>query len=357
MKFNPIRFFANHPTAANLLMFLMIALGVLAIPFLQRETFPRFTSGKVQIQIIYPGATAKEIEESICQKIEDALANVSNIDEIQCASQEGAGTSVVTWDEKGDYQVLLDDIKREIDAITTFPENAEDAIIQSLNRKDAVVSIAITGKMSPSDLKAYARTIKDRFLKHPSISQITLQGFSDHQIRIEIPARTLKKYNLSIADIANTIKKQSLNLPAGSIKTKNQDILVRFSDERKTPSQFESLLIVGTKSGSQIRLGDIAKIYDRFENKENKFFFNGERTVILNITKNPSEDVITIGNIIKKLVAKEQAKAPKGVKFTLTKDVFSVVVSRLQLLVTNGWQGMILVMLTLWLFFNVRFAF
>jgi len=352
-----IRFFAAHPTAANLVMIIFIILGIIAVPKLQRATFPDFTAGEVQITVPYPGASAEEVEDAICQRIEDAVDGINDVEEVRCEAKEGLATAVIKLREGGNFDRFMDDVKTEIEAIDNFPEQTELPIIKALGRTDQVVSIAVTGPMSATDLKVYAEQIKDRLLLVPEISQVDIEGFSDHQIRIELPAHSLQQYGLSVADLANVISQQSINLPAGSIETQAENVLIRFVDERRTPQAFENLIVVANSSGAEIRLGEIAHITDRFELDENKILFNGERAAILKISKTKTEDNLIIGDAVKAFVDKAQQTAPPGVRFSLTEDRYSIVRDRLDLLVKNGVQGLILVAMTLWLFFSFRFAF
>jgi HAE1 family hydrophobic/amphiphilic exporter-1 len=352
-----IRFFTLHPTAANLLMLMLIIVGLVAIPSLQRETFPDFTAQEVEISVIYPAASAEDVEEGICQRIEDAVDGINYVEEISCQAREGIGVAVVEMVEGGDMSRFLDDVKTEIEAIDNFPEQSEIPVIQQLGRTDQVVSIAVTGLMSVSHLKAYAEELKDRLQELADVSQVDIEGFSDHQLRIQIPALVLREYGLSMSDIANKISRQNINISAGVIETRERDILVRFDDERKTVSALQNLLVISGDTGAEISLGDIANITDQFELDEDKILFNGERAALLKITKTKQQDTIDVVNAVKDFVEQEQLHAPGNVQFILTQDVASIVQDRLQMLVKNGWQGLILVFLTLWLFFKIRFSF
>lgn len=352
-----IRFFATHPTAANLLMILLLALGLVTLPTLKRETFPDFTAQEVQAQILYPGASAEDIEEAICQRLEDAVDAVTDIDEVRCEAREGIATMVAKMRTGGDIDRFLDDVKSEVEAIDNFPEQAETPIIQQLGRSDQVVSIALSGPMPAADLKAYAEQLKDRLQKLPEVSQVTIQGFSDHQLRVEIPAHALHQYGLSMSDIAAIISQQNLKLPAGGIETHEQDLLLRFADERHSARELAELIVLSGSNGTELRLGDFATITDRFERDEEKIIFNGERAALLQITKTKAEDTLNVVNSVKTFVERERLSAPPQVSITLTQDVASIVSDRLQLLTKNGWQGLLLVFLAMWLFFQLRFAF
>ena len=352
-----IRFFAGHPTAANLLMLILLVMGLLALPDMKRETFPEFTSSLVQITVPYPGASAEEVEDGICRIIEDALDSVSNTEELLCEAREGIGIATAELIEGNDIQIFMDDINSAMDALTTLPELAEKVVVQELNRTDQVVSIAVTGPMPPAHLKQYCEDLKSRLLTRGDIPQISVDGFSDHQIRIELNADTLRQYGLSISAIAETIRRQSLDQPLGEISGSEQELLLRFSEQRRSPQEFENLIVVSGESGAVLRLGDIATIVDTFEDEEQQIIFNEQRACLLNVTKNRSEDTITVFNAVQQALEVEQANKPPSVSLYLTQDRATVVQDRLSMLVKNGWQGLILVGLSLWLFFGTRFAF
>jgi len=352
-----IRYFAEHPTAANLVMVLFIAVGLIAAPNVKRETFPVIPADEVEVRVPYPGASAEEVERTICRRIEDAVEKVKDVDEIRCEARENAGTATAKMLEGSDFDRFLNEIKTEIEAIDNFPDLTEDPVIRQIGLTDFVAAVAVTGSMSATDLKAYAEDIKDQLLATGKVSQIAVRGFSDHQIRIEVPAQTLRQYGISVDDIAAIIARQSFDLPAGTIETTESDILVRFDDARRNPLEFRDLVVVGSSSGAEIRLGDIAKITDMFERAESRVVFNGSRAAILEISKTRNQDTLKVIGAVKEFLDVQRRRAPPGVRFTITRDISSIVDDRLSLLIKNGWQGLILVMITLWLFFNARFSF
>ena len=352
-----VRFFSGHPTAANLLMLILVAMGLMSLPNMKRETFPEFTSGTVQITVPYPGATAEEVEDGICRIIEDALDTVNNLDELRCEARESKAIAYADMQEGADMQIFLDDINAAIDAVTTFPELAETVVVKELNRTDQVVSIAVTGPMNPAHLKHYCEDLKSRLLARGDIPQITITGFSDHQIRIELKADTLRQYGLSASAIADTIRRQSMDQPLGEISGNEQELLLRFAEQRRSPQEFENLIVIAGESGAVLRLGDIATISDTFADEETQTIFNNERACLLGITKNRSEDTLDVFSAVERALEEEKANTPPTVSLYLTQDMASIVKDRLTMIVNNGWQGLILVGLTLWLFFGSRFAF
>jgi hydrophobic/amphiphilic exporter-1 (mainly G- bacteria), HAE1 family len=352
-----IRYFVEHPTAGNLIMLFLVVIGLFAVPTLQRETFPDFAPQQLQISIPYPGASAEDVEEAVCQRIEDAVDRVSEVIETICLAREGVAIATVEMVEGGDIARFLDDIKSEIDAIDNFPSGAENPVIQELGRTAQVISVAITGPMSVGHLKSYAEQIRNKLQLQPNVSQVELIGFSDRQLRIEIPARNLRRYHLSISDIAATISRQGIDLPVGLLNTNNRDWLLRFTDLRRTPAQLAGLVVVGAASGGEITLGDIAIISDSFEQDEEKILFNGQRAALLQVVKTKQQDTLEVMAAVSRFVETLRRQAPPGVVISLTQDRSTNVRDRLRLLMENGIQGLVLVFITMWLFFQGRFAF
>ncbi len=352
-----IRFFANHPTAANLLMIALLVVGIFSLPKLQRETFPRIDPRRVQITVLYPGARPENVEQAICQRIEDAVDGVDNVFEIKCEAREGLALAVIEMVEGSNLDRFFSDVKTEVEAIKDFPDSVEKPIVKQLGRTDFVASVAITGPENKAELKAYAEAVKDRMLQWGGIPKIEISGFSDHQLRIVLKEATLRQFGVSIADIANAISRQSLELPAGNIKTKDREILVRFSDERKKVNSLKDLIVISSPEGGIVRLGDIAEIHDVFELDEEKFLFNGEPAALLAITKTENQDTLKVIDAIKAFVEHERKITAPGVKLYVTNDVSSIVRDRLELLISNMAQGLTLVFLSMWLFFGIRYAF
>jgi multidrug efflux pump subunit AcrB len=352
-----IRFFVGHPTAANLLMIAIMVLGLAALPGLQRETFPDIPMRDVQVTVVYPGATAGEVEDAICRRIEDALDGVNDISELSCEAREGLATATAEMAEDGEIDRFLEDVKSEVEAIDDFPEQAERPAIQLLARNDFVVAVAVSGPMSETDLKAYAEGLKERLQRIPRITQVVIKGFSDHQIRIELSSQTLRQFGLSVSDIAAVIDRQSLDLPSGTIETSDQDVLIRFADERRSAEEFRDLVVVSGESGAAIRLGDIAQITDRFELNETKSLYDGRRAALLEVSKSRQGDTLEVMDAVQQFLEDERASAPPAMTFAITRDVSTIVRDRLNMVLKNGAQGLLLVALTLWLFFGLRYSF
>ncbi|MFT5697820.1 MAG: HAE1 family hydrophobic/amphiphilic exporter-1 [Desulforhopalus sp.] len=348
---------ADHPTAANLMMVLFLLLGFATMGDIRRETFPDFASTEVSVSAVYPGATAETVESSVSERIEEAVDGVSSLVKITSKSVEGMSTVTLEMAESADATEFLNDIKTEVDAISDFPDQVEDVIVKRLNKTDQVLSIAVTGPMSEAHLKLYCEQLKDSIKQLSLVSQVDLLGFSDHQILVEIPYYNVQRLGLSIGDIQSVIGNQSLDMPVGTIETGDTDYLIRFAEERRTVQEIGALTVAASVGGSEVKLRDIARITDRFEDKEDSIYINGKRAGLLQINKNKSEDALDIMDQINEFVEHERAVSPPEVEFVLTQNVSKIVRDRLDMLTLNGLEGLLLVFLTLWLFFSFRMSF
>jgi len=353
-----IRYFASHPTVSNVLIMAIIALGLASLGSLNKESFPQLKPSKVQVTAAYPGASPADVEDGICNPLEDATDGISFLKEQDCDARDNIAIFILEMQEAGNIREFTDDIKTAINAIQNFPENVEDPVIKQLGRINAVANIAITAdKLTPTELKALADYYRDRLLANPKIPIVTMDGFSTHQLQILIQAEALKKYQLSVQDIANLIATQDLELPAGTLEATETSYQIRFDNVQKTADELANLVIINTEKGAEIKLGEIAKIVDKFEKPEERIELNGKPAALLKISKNTIDDTLDVADALTAFIEKENAILPKSTHLTLVNDMSTSVRDRLQLILKNGWQGLILATLALLLFFSWRYTF
>ena len=350
-----IRFFAGHPTGANLLMLAVLIAGALSLPHILKETQPDFAPTEVEIRIKYPGATAREVEEVICFRVENAIDGVNYVQEVRSDARESLAVIVVEMAAAGDIQTFIRDIETGIDAIDDFPKQVEQPVIQELGKTDPVLSVLVSGPMDLPDLKAYCEDVKDR-LQEAGVALVTIKGFSDHQLRISLSEAGLRKTGLTAARVAEQITANSNDMPLGMLETREKDILLRLVDQRRTVASLENLVILATPEGGEIRLKDIATVTDRFAFPEEKIMMNGQHQALLAMEKSKTQDALKVAQKAKAFLSQERARYPQ-VTLTLTQDHTQILTDRLNMLVKNGIQGILLVFAFMWLFFNIRISF
>lgn len=352
-----ISFFTRHPTAANLLMISIMMLGLTSLPEIKRETFPEFTPQYVVASIVYPGASPQEVEESLCVRMEDAVDGLSNIIEKRCEALEGTAKLTLKLDDEADLGRMTFDVQTQINAINDFPSEIESPIVQELNRNDKVVDIAVSAPLTQPELKAYSESLKRKLQRDYDVDLVEVSGFSAHEYRIELDLHAVRQMGLSVSDIANQVSQQNIKMPSGSIETDQKEFLIRFEGQSNRIETLGNLVVGASPNGATIRLSDVAIITDRFKLDEQKVLFDGQTSAIIKISKNKQEDALRVKAKVQAFIDHEKTTAPQGVTLTLTNDMSSILSDRIKMMIKNGWQGIVLVFFTLWLFFNIRYSF
>ncbi|MGC3872523.1 efflux RND transporter permease subunit [Halomonas sp. GXIMD04776] len=351
-----IRWFAGHPTAANLLLILLLAIGAFAAPTLKRETFPDYLPSEVGIEVEYRGAIAADVEDEICRRLQDALNGIDFLDELVCVAQDNLASATATMEDEGNIGRFLDDISTEVDAITDFPEQAEPAVVRELHRSDLVAAVAVGGDMPLSDLEDYAKTLEDRLLRLPGVAKIDIQGLSQRQWQIEVRREVLAQYGLSASELSAILARQNIDMPLGSLETPHQDVQLRFTDQRHTLRALRNVVVVSGAEGGELTLGQVATLRETPEREEEKIWFDGRRALVLEVHKTLRDDALDVMDALQAVVESERRRLDGEVSLTLTQDMTSIVRDRLQMLVENGIIGFVLVVLVMSLFFRPRLA-
>ncbi|MCF6301691.1 MAG: efflux RND transporter permease subunit, partial [Devosiaceae bacterium] len=351
-----IRWFAGHQTASNLLLIVLLAIGIFAAPGLLRETFPDYSPTEASISVAYRGASAADVEDAICSRISDGLKGVASLEELTCTAQDNVASAIAKMEPGGDVGRFLNEVDAEIGAITDFPEGAATPIVTRLYTTDLVAAIAVYGDMSFADLEAYANDLELRLFGIENVAEIVVKGLSQRQWQIEISSDVLRQYGLSVGDVSRLIRQQNIDMPLGTLSTSDSDVQLRFVNQSRSVEDLEKLVVLSGPSGGELTLGQIATIKEGFELDEEKILFNGERALIREIRKNKESDAIDVMAGVTAFLENEREMTGSGVTLTITQDMTSIVADRLAMLVSNGILGLVLVAITMSLFYRPRLA-
>lgn len=352
-----ISLFSRHPTAANILMLAVIALGIGAVPSLQRDTFPVVPPSEVDIRIAYPGASPATVERGICMVVEDPLRAVQKLAELTCEARDNMAVLTAEIVEGADMTGFADDVKAAVDGVTSYPAEAEAPVTRIVERTANVATIAVTGPDDPHVLFAYAEGLTDRLMRDPMISQATVSGFSDRQIAVEISNTAMQTYGLSIADVATALRRNSLDRPAGTLEGGDADTVVRFAGERRTPREIAQMPLVAGSLGAEVRLGDVATVATIFADPSVRSLHNGRRAALVTVSKTAEQDALRVMDAVRTRLEEARADAPKGIELTISQDTTKNIVERLDIIFSNGAQGLVLVLVVMGVFFGLRFSF
>jgi multidrug efflux pump subunit AcrB len=352
-----IAWMAGNPVAANLLMLFFLLGGLITAVHIKQEVFPEFTSDMVTISVPYPGASPEEVEQGIILAIEERLTGLDGVKEITSSARESSGTVTVEALSGTDIQRLAQDVKSEVDRITSFPEEAETPKVVVASHRRQTVSIALYGNVDERSLRNLAEIIRDELLQDPEITQVDLSGVRDLEISVEISQDRLRAHGLTLREVADKIGKSALELPGGSMKTSQGEILVRLKDRRELGQEFAKLPIITTADGSVVRLEDLGTVTDGFADTDISARYNNQPAVLLDVYRVGEQTPNSISAAVTKHMERLNKILPPGVHLAKRSDSSDVYRQRMDLLIKNGISGLILVFALLALFLEIRLAF
>jgi multidrug efflux pump subunit AcrB len=352
-----IAWMATHSIAATLLMAVCLLGGLLFIGIIKQEVFPQFQVESIKISIEYPGASPEEIESGLLLSIEDAISGIEGIDEVNSKATEGLGTVIVDAISGTDIQRLTQEIEREINRITSFPIDAEEPKIAAVSRHREVLSLVIYGETKDYVLHELAEQFRNRLLQDPAITQVDLEGVNPLEISINVSQENLRRYQLSLSEIAMRIQDASVDLPGGSVKTSAGEILIRMKERKDFGRQFASIPIITSSNGSVVRLGDIASIEDGYEHSDYSATYNGLPAVMVQVYSVGKQTPIEVSDAVKKHLDQARAELPQGINAEVRYDASEMYSQRIDLLVDDSIAGLVLVFFALALFLELRLAF
>ncbi|NNK61600.1 MAG: efflux RND transporter permease subunit, partial [Gemmatimonadetes bacterium] len=349
---------ARNRVAANLLMVFLVAAGLFSVRGIVQEVFPEFSLDQVTVSVLYPGATPEEVEESILRKIEEQVESVEGVDEIRATAAEGLATVSIELELGTDVSQALDDIKAEVDQITTFPVSAERPEVRELTNRQSVMRLAIHGDISERTAKEVAYRVEDALSALPEVSFVQTSGIRQYEISIEIAEERLRAYGLTLSDVAQRVRSGSLDLSAGSIETRDEEVRVRTLGQNYTQQDFESVVVISRPDGTVVRLGDIATVRDDFEDVDLITRYNGRRAALVEVYRTSDEKVLEIVDAVQAhLDAEVIPSLPAGVSLDVWANEAEILQGRLSLLIRNAILGLALVLIALTLFLELRLAF
>lgn len=351
-----IRWFTDHPTAANLLLLLFIAAGTFALPTLKRETFPDFRPTEAEIIVLYRGATAEDVETAICRPLWDGVQSVEALKEFTCTAQTNRARAVATMSPGGDALRFLNDLRTEVDAIDSFPDRADPPVTRELHRTDLVASVGISGDVPAAVRDSYAQDLADRIAALPDVARVISSGLGASQFQITAARAILDQHGLTIAGLAATLGAQSLDAPAGTLTTVGAELTLRLTEERRSVADLSAIPVLMLANGATLRLGDLATITEVFDPAEESALIDGRPAILLEVHKPLNADALRALDSLTAIVAEDVARLPAALRVEVVQDVTSIIRDRLTMLVQNGIIGLVLVVGVMSLFFRPGFA-
>lgn len=353
-----IDWMARHPVAANLLMLMIVVSGLVASVTMKQEVFPEISFDTIEVRVVYQGAAPDEIEESIVQRIEEQVQGIDGIDRVVGFAAESVGLVRIELARGTSSSRALDQIKSAIDRITTFPEQIERPVVREIVNRQRVIELALYGDADEATLRELAYRVKDEFTALPGISLAEVARVRDYEVSIEVPNAALRAHGLTLSDVAAVVRRSSLDLPAGDIRSDQESILLRTKGRNYRRADFESIVLLTRPGGASVRLGDVARIHDGFRDDDLIMRYNGKPASFVQVFRVGDEKVLdVVGRVDSHLESSIRPNLPPGVSVAVWRNDATEFRNRVDLLVKNGLIGLALVMGALALFLDLRLAF
>ncbi len=351
-----IHLFAQHPVAANLLMVTLIILGAYSLTQLNKQFFPNFALDYITVNVIWPGASAEDVERSITVPLEQALRTLDGKKEMTSTSTRGLSAVVIEYEENTDMGIALDEVKQFVSNIRNLPTDAEDPIVTRIARYEAVATIILTAEGELEELRPLAYQF-ERELLDKGIARVDFTGMPEQEIAIEVSAKQIQRLGLSLNQIGDRIINQSQDIPAGTVAESEAAREVRGLERKRDVQEFSSLDLLTTASGQKLTLDDIAEIKRRPKENQIEIFYQGQPAILMNLQRTESTDALVSAEIMQQWLTETRETLAPSIELIVFDEKYALIQQRIDLLVKNGLSGLVLVLAILYIFLNGRVAF
>lgn len=352
-----IAWFARNSVAANLLMLVIAIAGITSIMSIKKQIFPELTINTISVQVPYLGAAPQEVESGIIELLEEAIKDIDGIDKMTSLAREGIGSVTIDVMSNYDVQEVMDEVKMRVDSIANLPDQAEKPTVTRTRISADVVRVSVYGDLSERELKKLAKEVEDELKALPQITKARVVGDRNYEISIEVPEHRLKEYGLTFDQVVAAVRNSSIDLPGGSIKSDNGNILLRTKGQAYRGLEFESIVLLTNPDGTRLLLKDIATVTDGFEETEMFALFDGKPATTVVVAAVGNDNSLRISEQVQEYVERKQSQLPESVKIATWTDVSFYLNGRIDLMTSNMLQGSLLVLLILALFLEFKVAF
>ncbi len=352
-----IKYFVNHKIPVNILIIFFIVFGIAGTLALKSSFFPLIKPKYISINFALPGGSPSEVEEGVVLKIENNLEGIAGIERVTSTSRENSGSILIETNTDYDIDAIILEVNNAVDKVSSFPVGLEPVIISKIEEQEATVIFSLTGNdIDLISLKNISKKIENDLRDIDGISQIKVSGFPDEEIEIAINDKKLIEYDLTFADISKAVNSSNILISGGNIKTSREEYLIRSNNKNYYANELNQIVLKNNNEGAIIRLGDVAKIKDQFSETSNSSFVDLKSAVIISVSSTNSEDLLDSAKKINTYIDDFNEKNNQ-LKLTLLRDYSIVLKQRTNLLLENGGIGILLVLILLSIFLNIRLAF
>ncbi|OUR63699.1 acriflavin resistance protein [Methylophaga sp. 42_25_T18] len=350
-----IGLFAQHKVAANLLMFILIVAGLVSLTRLNTQFFPNFALDFVTVRVEWRGASAEDVEDSISSRVEQELRTIDYVKKMTSTSSYGASIVSLEFEEGTEMGNALDQVKDKIGQLRNLPSDSEIPEVNLVTRYEQVARMLITTDGELSELRHLVHQVEHDLLDR-GISKIDISGLPEEEIAIQLSTKELESLGIGLADVGSRVKELSRDLPAGEIGNDDTARQLRSLDQRRDTQAFAELAIKTDYSGRLVLLQDVADIERRPMRKQVSVYYQGKPAVEITLQRTENADSLKSALILEEWITENASQLPKGVEVKVYDASWQLIKERMNLLLTNGLGGLVLVIAILFLFLHSRVA-
>lgn len=351
-----IAWWVHNPVAANLLMAGILLSGLLGFLAMEREAFPQVKPYQANIEVVWPGAAPQEVEEQIVARIEDRLEDLDQVNHIYSTATEGMATIEVTTYPNVDINSFLNDVKNAVDATTSLPRDIENPRVRRTQYRQEMIRVAVHGDLSERELTRLAEVLRREMTALPWVSTIDLFGTRREEVTVELSEASMRQYGLSFSEVADAIRASSINLSSGQVRTATGDVQIRARNLADTEQDFSNIILRQSSDGGVIRVGDVARVIDGFEDNEILATMNGQPAVLLQVQNSDNMQVVQASEAVRAWMEERRPTLPEGVELSMWFDTADIYSKRMDLIGKSAYLGLALVFLVLIITLRPRVA-
>ena len=349
-----LSYFTRHATIANLLLVVLIAAGVVALPRMKSQFFPDVIIDTVSVSVSWDGAGAEDVDAAIMQILEPALLAVEGVTSTDSSSREGRASVRMEFEPGWDMARAADDVQGAVDSLNNLPADADDPRVSRGNWRDPVTDVIITGPVAVEQLANFAdEMVVELFAQ--GVTRASIQGVAAPNIIVEVTSVDLIRHDITLSQISSAIAEEVSADPAGDVAGANAR--VRTGVEKRSAEEIEAVVLKLEADGTQLTVGDVASVGSEGVDRNVSFFVGDNSAIRINVERSQSGDAIAIQETVEKIADELMLSMPEGVSIDLVNTRSEMIKARLDILVENGLQGLMLVVILLFLFLNARTAF
>ena len=356
-----VTWFTKNAVAANLIMLVAFIGGFIAFNSMERKMFPNAQLDTVFVGVNWPGASPQEVEEQIVTRIEEIVSDIDGIDRITSVANEGNASVYVVARQSTDMDRFVDEVKLRVDQINNLPRDSYQPNVSRRYARNWFMGLTVSGNMDRLTLKRIADKVRDDIAKIRGGELATVDGVLSEEVSIEVREDTLRRYGITLPEIAEAVSGSSLNRSAGSVRTESGTIGLAARSLADTASQFEDIIVRQSSAQGTIRVGDLAEVTDGFVDFDLFSSFNGQASAFIFLPSPEKMQIQEYTDAVKDYVERANDPAnkiiPEAAQLNVLWDDSVPFEGRMRTIGYAAGLGSLLVLIVLILFLRPAVAF